>query len=100
MNRLGDHLLIAPIVLPLFAGAIMLALGGERRRTVNAAINVMTTFALVGRGLARHRIPDPESRRVRKEPAYFPRNVSAVPAASKFSVRLPARPRTLYWPLI
>ncbi len=47
MNRIGDHLIIAPVVLPLFAGAIMLALGGERRRNVNAAINVVVTFALV-----------------------------------------------------
>lgn len=47
MNRLGDHLMIAPVVLPLFAGAVMLALGGERRRNVNAAINVVSTLVLV-----------------------------------------------------
>jgi multicomponent K+:H+ antiporter subunit D len=47
MNRLNDHMIIAPIVLPLFAGAAMLALGGERRRNVNAALNLFSTFALV-----------------------------------------------------
>jgi len=47
VSRLADHLLIAPVVLPLLAGAVMLALGGERRRNVNAALNVATTFALV-----------------------------------------------------
>lgn len=52
MNRLADNLLIAPVVLPLFAGAVMLALGGERRRNVNAAINVVSTFALVGIAIA------------------------------------------------
>jgi multicomponent K+:H+ antiporter subunit D len=52
VNGLGDHLLIAPVVLPLFAGAMMLALGGERHRNVNAAINVVTTFALVGIAIA------------------------------------------------
>ena len=47
MSRLSDHLMMAPVVLPLLAGAIMLALGGERRRTVNAAINVVSTAGLV-----------------------------------------------------
>jgi multicomponent K+:H+ antiporter subunit D len=45
--RLTDHLMIAPIMLPLFSGAVMLALGGERRRNINAALNAATTFALV-----------------------------------------------------
>jgi len=45
--NLGAHLLIAPVVLPLLAGAVMLALGGERRRNVNAALNVAATFALM-----------------------------------------------------
>src|ERR1044072_7957438 len=40
-------MVIAPVVLPLFAGAVMLALGGERRRNANAAINVVTTFLLI-----------------------------------------------------
>lgn len=39
--------MMAPVVLPLLAGAIMLALGGEPRRTVNAAINVVSTAGLV-----------------------------------------------------
>jgi len=47
VSRLADHLIIAPIVLPFFAGALMLALGGERRRNVNAALNVAVTFSLV-----------------------------------------------------
>ncbi|MGD9507071.1 MAG: monovalent cation/H+ antiporter subunit D [Geminicoccaceae bacterium] len=47
MSRLVDHLLIAPVVLPLLAGAAMLLLG-ERLRGVKAAINLASTFALVG----------------------------------------------------
>lgn len=47
MTVLGNILIIAPVVLPLLAGAVMLALGGERRRMFNAALNVLTTFALV-----------------------------------------------------
>jgi multicomponent K+:H+ antiporter subunit D len=47
MSRLGDHLMIAPVVLPLLAAAVMLSLGGERRRNVNAVLNVASTFALV-----------------------------------------------------
>ncbi len=50
MISLGNHLVVLPIVLPLFAGAVMLALGGEQRRNVNAALNVMATLALVGVG--------------------------------------------------
>jgi multicomponent K+:H+ antiporter subunit D len=48
MTRLAEHLMIAPVVLPLVAGAVMLALGGERRRNVNAAINLASSIALVG----------------------------------------------------
>jgi multicomponent K+:H+ antiporter subunit D len=44
---MGDHLMIAPVVLPLLAGAAMLLLD-ERRRELKAAINVVSTFALVG----------------------------------------------------
>ncbi|HEU5018025.1 MAG TPA: monovalent cation/H+ antiporter subunit D [Pseudolabrys sp.] len=47
MTGLADHLMIAPIVLPLFAGAVMLALGGEQHRNINAGINVVSSFALV-----------------------------------------------------
>jgi len=39
-------------VLPLFVGAVMLALGGERSRNVNVALSVATTFALVAVGIA------------------------------------------------
>jgi multicomponent K+:H+ antiporter subunit D len=46
VSRLNDHLMIAPVVLPLVAAALMLALGGERRN-VNAAISLMSTSALV-----------------------------------------------------
>jgi multicomponent K+:H+ antiporter subunit D len=58
MNRFADHLMIAPVVLPLVAGAMMLVLGGERRRNVNAAINVVTTFALVVIAIALLRAAD------------------------------------------
>jgi len=47
VSRMGDHLMIAPVVLPLLAGAAMLLLD-ERRRELKAAINVASTFALVG----------------------------------------------------
>ena len=63
MIRLADHFIIAPVVLPLFAGAVMLALGGERHRNVNAAINVVTSLALVAISIAllrsAERIPAP-----------------------------------------
>ena len=52
MIRLADHIIIAPVVLPLFAGAVMLALGGERHRNVNAAINVVTSLSLVAISIA------------------------------------------------
>ena len=65
MIRLADHLIIAPVVLPLLAGAVMLALGGERRplggerrRNVNAVLNVATTFALVAISIALLRAAD------------------------------------------
>jgi multicomponent K+:H+ antiporter subunit D len=45
-------LIIAPVVLPLAAGAAMLLLGGERHRNLKAAINVTSTFALVAIALA------------------------------------------------
>lgn len=58
MIRLADHIIIAPVVLPLFAGAVMLALGGERHRNVNAAINVVTSLALVAISIALLRSAD------------------------------------------
>ena len=57
-ESLADHLMIAPVVLPLFAGAMMLALGGERHRNINAALNVVSTFALVGISIALLRAAD------------------------------------------
>jgi len=52
VTRLAEHLMIAPVVLPSFAGAVMLALGGEARRNVNAALNLVTTFTLVAISIA------------------------------------------------
>ena len=51
VSRMGDHLMIAPVVLPLLAGAAMLLLG-ERHRALKAAISVASTFALVGIAIA------------------------------------------------
>ena len=54
----ADHLMIAPVVLPLFVGAMMLALDGERHRNINAALNVVSTFVLVGISIALLRAAD------------------------------------------
>jgi multicomponent K+:H+ antiporter subunit D len=48
---MSDHLMIAPVVLPLLAGAAMLLLD-ERRRGLKAAISLASTFALVGIAIA------------------------------------------------
>ena len=53
-----NHLMIAPIVLPLIAAAIMLALGGEQRRNLNAALSVASTLALVAISIALLRAAD------------------------------------------
>ena len=58
MTGFADHLMIAPVVLPMFAGAVMLALGGEQRRNVNAMLNVAATFALVVIAIALLRAAD------------------------------------------
>jgi multicomponent K+:H+ antiporter subunit D len=47
MNWAGNHLIVAPVVLPLLAAAVMLALGGERHRSINAVLNVVTALALI-----------------------------------------------------
>ena len=60
MSRIGDHLMIAPVVLPLLAGGGMLLLG-ERRRGVKAAIGVASTVALVGIAVALIAMADAES---------------------------------------
>ena len=52
MSPATDHLMIAPVALPLAAGAAMLLLSGERRRNLKAAINVASTFALVAIAIA------------------------------------------------
>jgi multicomponent K+:H+ antiporter subunit D len=44
--------MVAPVALPLVAGAAMLLLDGERRRDVKAAIDVASTFALVAIAVA------------------------------------------------
>ena len=49
---MADHLMVAPVVLPLVAGAAMLLLDGERRRKIKAAIDVASTFALVAIAVA------------------------------------------------
>ena len=46
MSALADHLIIAPIIVPLVAGIVTLLLG-EPRRNVKAGINVASSFALV-----------------------------------------------------
>jgi multicomponent K+:H+ antiporter subunit D len=56
--RLADHLVIAPVVLPLFSGAVMLAIGGERHRNVNAALNVAMTSGLLAISIALLRAAD------------------------------------------
>jgi multicomponent K+:H+ antiporter subunit D len=60
VSRMSDHLMIAPVLLPLLAGAGMLLLG-ERRRGVKAAIGVASTVALVGIAVALIAMADAES---------------------------------------
>lgn len=55
---LAEHLPIAPVVLPLLAGGMMLAFGGERRRNLNAALNVLATLSLVAIATALLRAAD------------------------------------------
>jgi multicomponent K+:H+ antiporter subunit D len=52
MNGLDTHLMIAPIVLPLLAGAAMLFVGSDRQRIYRAGLNVMSTLALIGISIA------------------------------------------------
>jgi len=51
VSRIADHLILAPVALPLLAGAVML-LVDERRRAFKAGINVACTFALIGLAIA------------------------------------------------
>jgi multicomponent K+:H+ antiporter subunit D len=48
VSHIASHLILVPVMLPMLAGAVMLLLGGEQRRNVKAAINVLSTLALVG----------------------------------------------------
>jgi multicomponent K+:H+ antiporter subunit D len=47
----SDHLIIAPILIPVLASGLMLLLDGRRREAV-AAINVVATLALLGVAIA------------------------------------------------
>lgn len=44
--QISDHLIIAPIILPLMCGALLLLLD-ERRRVLKSVISVLSTFALL-----------------------------------------------------
>jgi multicomponent K+:H+ antiporter subunit D len=52
------NLIIAPVVLPLVAGAGMLLLSGERHRNIMVAVNVVATFALACIAIALLRMSD------------------------------------------
>ncbi len=52
MTRMVDHLVVLPVLLPLVAAAAMLLLGGEQRRSAKAALNLVSTFALVAIAIA------------------------------------------------
>jgi len=62
IERAMPHLIVAPIVLPLVAAALMLALG-ERRRVARALVNVVASGACLIMALAlafwldRHGVP-------------------------------------------
>jgi multicomponent K+:H+ antiporter subunit D len=58
VSDIADHLMIAPIVLPLLAGAGMLLLSGERHRNIMAAVNIAVTFALACIAIALLRASD------------------------------------------
>lgn len=51
MNGWLDHLLVVPIALPMVVGGFMLLLG-DRRRTLRAALNILSTLALLGVAIA------------------------------------------------
>jgi multicomponent K+:H+ antiporter subunit D len=57
MTGIGDHLIIAPILLPLVAGAVMLILD-ERRRVLKGAIGLLTTVLLLVVSIALLRLAD------------------------------------------
>jgi multicomponent K+:H+ antiporter subunit D len=51
MNGALNHLLIAPVLLPLATAVLMLLLG-EQRRSLKATLNVLATFAMLGIAIA------------------------------------------------
>jgi multicomponent K+:H+ antiporter subunit D len=57
VSWISTHLIVAPVVLPLFAGAVMLA-GRERHRNLDATISVVSTLALVAMAIALIKIAD------------------------------------------
>ena len=57
MSGIAD-LIMAPVVLPLLAGAGMLLLSGERHRNITATVNVAATFALACVAIALLRTSD------------------------------------------
>lgn len=52
MMRWSDQLMIAPVLLPLLAGAAMLVFGNDARRNLNAVINVASTCTLLAIAVA------------------------------------------------
>jgi multicomponent K+:H+ antiporter subunit D len=60
MSLLADHLIILPILLPLVAGGLLIALD-ERRRALKAAISLLATIATLGVAIALLRIADASS---------------------------------------
>ena len=57
MSYSFEHLIVVPIVLPLVSAALMLLLD-ERRRSLRAAINVVSTLILLGVAVALLRFAD------------------------------------------
>jgi multicomponent K+:H+ antiporter subunit D len=62
-----EHLVIAPIVIPLLAGAAMM-LAGERRRAFNSALGVASALALLPTALVLRRLADGGAAPVRSPP--------------------------------
>jgi multicomponent K+:H+ antiporter subunit D len=58
MTGLHGHLIIAPVVLPLVAGAAALLVGGERGRQAGALFNLASTVALIFIAIALLRAAD------------------------------------------
>jgi multicomponent K+:H+ antiporter subunit D len=52
MTRFAEHLMITPVVLALFAAAVVFFFGGQGYRNINAAINLVSSLALVAIAVA------------------------------------------------